>query len=178
MFDYKKLENDIVITMENTLRKWAKEYDDIYILSLDCSRDMTSIGIIANTMTYLREQSDIDKEDYFYYKYCEEEWELFEVIEEISSYMNQYVEENDELFTNPKTFEYLEAFNEHCDKIIEVCKKALKCFKQSINKDFPHLYLTFNIREYLDNEERIEIFTSVNSKDASMEYAKHIDAFN
>ena len=61
---------------------------------------MTSIGIIANTMTYLRKQSDIDKEDYLYYKYCEKEWESFEVTEEISSYMNQFVEEYDELFTN------------------------------------------------------------------------------
>lgn len=181
MFDYKKFENDIVIAMENTLRKWTNEYDDIYILSLDCSRDMTSIGIMANTITYLREQSGTDEEDYWYYKYCEEEWKLCDVggfVEEISSYMNQYAQENEERFTNPKTFEYLEAFDEHCDKIIESCEKALKCFKQSINENFPHLCLAFNIREYLDSEERIEIFKLVNSKDASEEYAEHIDEFN
>lgn len=60
MFDYKKFENDILIKMENLLWKWENEHDDIYILSLDCSRDMTSIGIIANTRQYLREQSDTD----------------------------------------------------------------------------------------------------------------------
>lgn len=181
MFDYKKFENDIAAAMENTLKKWAKAYDDIYILSLDCSRDMTSIGVMANTMAYLTEQADTAEEDYWYYKYCEEEWKLCDaggLMEEISSYMNQYAEENEERFTDPKTFEYLEAFDEHCDKIIEACKEALKRFKQSINKDFPHLCLAFNIREYLDREERIEIFASVNSKDAAEEYAEHIDEFN
>lgn len=178
MFDYKKFENDIVIAMENTLRKWVEEYDDIYILSLDCSRDMTSIGIMANTKQYLSEQSDTDPEDYWYYKYCEAEWELCDVIEKASSYMNQYVEENEERFTNPETFEYLEAFDEHCDKMIEACKKAVQRFKQSISENFPDLLLTFNIREYLDDEERAEFFATVNTRDASEEYAKHIDAFN
>ncbi|MCX4266398.1 MAG: hypothetical protein OSJ64_06290 [Firmicutes bacterium] len=49
MFDYKKFEDNIVPAMENTLKKWVQEHDDIYIMSLDCARDMTSIGIIANT---------------------------------------------------------------------------------------------------------------------------------
>lgn len=92
--------------------------------------------------------------------------------------MNQYIEENAEQFTDPKTFEFLEAFDEHCDKIIETCKKALKRLRQFIDQDFPDLLLTFSIGEYLDSEERTEIFTLVNSKAASEEYAKHIDAFN
>lgn len=181
MFDYQKFEDDIVVAMENTLEKWQKEYDDIYILSLDCSRDMTSIGIIANTKHYLSEQSDIDSQDYWYYKYCEAEWELYDIsgfIKEISSYMHQYIEENDEQFTNPKTFEYLDAFNEHCDKMIETCQKAIQHFKQLIDEDFPDLLLTFNIGEYLDNEERIEFFASINDRKASKEYAEHIDDFN
>lgn len=181
MFDYKKFENDIVNAMENTLRKWVKEYDDIYILSLECERDMTSIGIFANTKEYLKEQSAPDSDDYWYYKYCEQEWNLCDaggVLAEISSYMNQYVEENDERFTNPKTFEYLEAFDEHCDKMIETCEQALKRFKQLIKEEFPDLLLAFSIREYLDSEERTEFFALVNNKEASEEYAEHIDDFN
>lgn len=85
---------------------------------------------------------------------------------------------NDECFTDPETFEYLQAFDEHCNKIIETCKKALVHFRQSINPDFPDLLLTFNITEYLDSEERAEIFTLVNNQAASEEYTKHIDAFN
>lgn len=181
MFDYKKFEQDLVIAMETTLRKWVREYDDIYILSLDCSRDMTSIGMIANTKHYLSEQSDPDVEDYWYYKYCEAEWELWEAdgfIKEISSYMNQYVEENDECFTDPETFEFLDALDEHCDKMIEACKKGLKRFRECIRMDFPDLLLTFNIGEYLDHEERTQFFALVNSKDASAEYTEYIADFN
>lgn len=173
MFDYKKFENDVVAVMENTLRKWMNEYEDIYILSLDCERDMSSIGIFANTKQYLEEQSAPESEDYLYYKYCEEEWSLCDAggfLAEISSYMKQYIEENKERFTNPESYEYMEAFDEHCDKIIETCKKALKRFRQSIREDFPDLLLSFNIREYLDDEERTEFFALVNSKDALEEY--------
>jgi len=178
MFDYKKFETDIVAAMEAALKKWGKAHDDIYILSLDCARDMTSIGVMANTRRYLSEQADADSEDYWYYKYCEAEWELCDASGEISSYMSQYVSENKERFTDSKTFEYLEAFDAHCDKMIETCKKAVKRFRQSINEDFPDLLLTFNIREYLGSKERAEFFAMVNTEDASKEYAEHIDDFN
>lgn len=49
MFDYEKFKKDIVIAMENVLRKWTKENDDIYIISLDLSRDLDSVGVWANT---------------------------------------------------------------------------------------------------------------------------------
>jgi len=181
VFDYKKFEDDVVAAMENTWRKWADAYDDIYILSLDCERDMTSIGMFANTKEYLEEQSAPGSEDYWYYKYCEQEWSLCDAggpLLEISSYMNQYKEENNERFTDPETFEFLEAFDEHCDKIIEACKNALKRFRQLIQEDSPDLLLTFSITEYLDPEERVEFFAQVNSKGASEEYMEHIHDFN
>ena len=181
MFDYKKFEDDIVIAMENTLKGWMEEYDDIYILSLDCSRSMDSIGIIANTKEYFDEQVSDEPEDYYYYKYCAAEWELYddsESIKEISAYMRKYVEDNTEQFTDPETYVYLDAFDEHCDKIVEASKKALERFRQYINKYLPDLLLAFSIEEYLSNEECIEIFSSVNSKEASKEYAEHIDDFN
>lgn len=181
MFDYKRLENDLVDAMEQTLRTWAEAYDDLYILSLDCARDMTSVGIMANTEQYLEEQSDPDEEEYWYYKYCEAEWELFEtkgLTEEISSYMNSYVEENTERFTDPETFEYLEAFDEHCEQMIATCENAVRRLRQRISQDFPDLLLAFSIGEYLDGEARAEFFASVNKKEASEEYAEHIEAFN
>ena len=38
--------------------------NDIYIFTLDCSRSMDSIGVIANTQHYLEEQADIESEDF------------------------------------------------------------------------------------------------------------------
>lgn len=178
MFDYEKFKKDIVIAMENVLRKWTKENGDIYIIALDLSRDMESVGVWANTGQWLNEQADITSDDYWYYKYCEEEWQLCEVFDGISSYMRTFVEENKEQFTNSQTLTYTETFDAYCDKMIESCKLALKCFRESINEDFPKLLLTFNIREYLDNDERIEAFSLINSKEATKEYMEHIDEFN
>lgn len=181
MFDYQKFTHDIVNAMEQTLRKWAEEYDDIYILSLDCSRDMRTVGIEANTKQYLEEQSDINSEDYWYYKYCETEWTLYGtdgVIEDISAYMRTYVDENSEHFIDPDTFAFLDAFDEHCAQIIEACKEALLSVRQSINQDFPDCMLAFNIADYLDLKERAEIFALVNRKEASEEYAAHMDEFD
>ncbi len=174
MFDYIKFENDIVLHMENSLKKWMSEYDDIYILSLDCSNDMYSIGTIANTNSHLNEQEDSSPEDYWYYKYCEEEWDLWDSSDKdlriasnkISLYMREYIEKIDG-----------DEFVNHREKIIETCKKALICLKQSINKTYPNLLLTFNIREYLDENERIEIFEMLNTKEAAKEYSEHIEDF-
>lgn len=180
MFDYKKFETDLVAAMENTLRNWAEEYDDLYILSLDCARDMTSVGFIANTQQHLEEEADADDEDYWYYKYCEDEWELFEAggqAKEISVYMKQYIEENDVRFTNPDTFEFTEEFEAHCDQMIDACEQAVRRLRQSVHQDFPKLLLAFNIREYLDAEARAVFFASVNNKEASQEYAAHLEDF-
>lgn len=133
MFDYEKFKSDIAVAMEKSLRKWAEENDDIYIISLDLSRDMTSVGVWANTMNDLDVQDYDASEDYWYFKYCEQEWELCE---------------------------------------------ALEVFKESVNKDFPELLITFNINEYLDDDERIEVFSLVNSKKAAEEYMKHVADFN
>ena len=179
MFHYEKFENDIVQQMIAVFNRWIEENDDLYIFSFDCARAMDSIAVIANTITNLEEQAEEDSEDYWYYKYCEEEWDLFETdaFEAVSAEMSKYIEDNDSSFTNPETFEYTERFDQHCDKIIEHCKNALIRFRQAINKDHSDILLTFNIREYLDGDERVEIFQEINSEDASKEYAEHIEDF-
>lgn len=142
---------------------------------------MTSVGIMANTQQHLNEECDADDEAYWYYKYCEDEWELFEAggrMKEISAYMNQYVEENEARFTDSETFEFTEEFEEHCDKMIDTCEQAVLRLRQSIRQDFPNLLLAFSIREYLDAEARAEFFAAVNSKEASEEYTAHIEDFN
>ena len=177
MFDYEKFENNVVRQIEDVFHKWVKENDDIYIFSLDCARGMESIGAIANTTHYLEEQADSDSDDYWYYKYCEEEWELFDAFEAISADMNQCLEENDGIFSDPETFEYSEVFDGHCEKIIECCVNALIRFRKSLGQNHSDIILTFNIREYLDEEERVEIVEKINGKSAVKEYAEHIEDF-
>lgn len=177
MFAYKEFEKKLVTRMENTLKDWNKENDDIYIFTLDIARGMDSVGVIANTSHYLEEKAAPDSRDYWYYKYCEVEWELFDTFGEISRELRKYIEHNDTAFTNPNTYEYTEAFNEHCEKVIGSCKNALVCFSQSVRAEYPELLITFNIREYIDGDERIEIFEKLNNAEAAAEYVEHIDEF-
>ena len=180
MFDYVKFENNIVEQAGDMIKQWMEEHKDIYIVSLDCAREMDSIGIIANTRQYLEEQVEEEQEDYFYYKYCEEEWDLFHTFDDISSYMKQYDEEMDAEFAEKKNGEYSEytdKFDEHCDKMIESCKKALCRVKESIQSIYPDLLLTFYIREYFDEEERGEIFEEINGEEAAKEYVENVEEF-
>ncbi len=91
--------------------------------------------------------------------------------------MKQYIEENDVRFTNPDTFEFTEEFEAHCDQMIDACEQAVRRLRQSVHQDFPKLLLAFNIREYLDAEARAVFFASVNNKEASQEYAAHLEDF-
>ena len=95
MFDYEAFENKVFQQMERIFDQWTTEQDDIYIFSLDCAIGMESIGVMANTTHYLEEQAEPAASDYWFYKYCEEEWELFHWFQEISEEMNQYLLENE-----------------------------------------------------------------------------------
>ncbi len=177
MFDYKEFENSIVIQMEKTLDKLLKEYDDIYIFSLSLSNDMNGIGVIANTLHYLEEQAEPDDESYYYYKYCEEEWDLWEMdyFNDISDAMEKYNYSGN--FPDNEDYTYTDTFDEHRDQLIESCKNALVRFSQTRNQKAPGLILSFYIREYLDAEEYVEIFQRINSKEATEEYSAHTEDF-
>ena len=178
MFDYERFENDLVQQMLVVFHNWIEQKHDLYIFSLDCARGMESIGAIANTTHYLEEQTSTHSEDYWYYKYCEEEWDLFDTFKTISADMCKCLNDNIGVFTSSEApDEYTEVFDEHCDKIIKHCKNALIRFKKVINKNHSDILLTFNIREYFDSDDRMKIFQSVNSESASKEYSDHIEEF-
>ena len=178
MFDYERFENDLVQQMPVVFNNWIEQNHDLYIFSLDCASGMDSIGAIANTIHYLEEQTDTDSEDYWYYKYCEEEWDLFDTFRTISEDMRNCLDENKGVFANPEALgEYSEMFDKHCNEIIKHCKNALIRFKKSISKNHSDVLLTFNIREYLDGTDRVKIFQSVNNESASKEYSEHIEDF-
>jgi len=61
--------------------------------------------------------------------------------------------------------------------MIGAFEQAVRHLRQSIDQDFPKLLLAFNIREYLDAEERAAFFFFLYSKEASQEYAAHIEDF-
>lgn len=85
-FDYERLEKNLLEAVEEYAASQLDQKDDMYIMSIEYFPEFTTfIAIRANTYSYLKEQVDEDDESYTYYKYCEEEWDLYEDVKEISS---------------------------------------------------------------------------------------------
>lgn len=170
-FDYKKLEKNLLVAVEEYAKSQLDNKDDMYIMSIEYFPKFTTfIAIRANTYSYLEEQVDEDDEEYTYYKYCEEEWDLLEDIKEISSVLQVEYNEIEEKYDDEE-FEKLQ--KEHAKKIIDVCKSVMSKFKETDTyKEFKKLYLNVYVREYFNEEETIQIFGELNGKDSIEEYSK------
>ena len=119
---------------------------------------------ITNTKAYLAKQTVMSAEDYWYYKYCEEEWSNFETFEKISFDMYDYMKKMH------VSDDDVDKFDNHHNNIIAACKNALRHL--SI---LSGILLTFNIREYLEQEERIALFELFNGKTmTAAEYTENI----
>ena len=102
-FDYEKFEKDLLAAVEEYAKSQLDHKDDMYIMSIEYFPDFTTFVVIrANTYSYLEEQVEADDEDYTYYKYCEEEWDLYEDLEELSNVLQKEYSEMEEIF-----FQYL-----------------------------------------------------------------------
>ena len=169
-FDYEKFEKDLMVAVEEYAKSQLDHKDDMYIMSIEYFPDFTTFVVIrANTYSYLEEQVEADDEDYTYYKYCEEEWDLYEDLEELSNVLQKEYSEMEEKYDDEE-FDKLQT--EHATKIIDICKSVMKKFKETDTyKEFPKLYLNAYVREYFDEEETIQIFEELNGNDGIEEYS-------
>ena len=167
-FNYEKFENDLFVAVEEYAKSQLSIKDDLYIMSVEYFPDFTTfVAIRANTKSYLKEQVD-DKDEYTYYKFCEEEWDLYGDLDEISDDLQAYYNELDEKYDD----EFDDMQDEHAAKIFDACKSVMKKFKETDTyKEFPKLYLNVYIREYFSEEEDIETFCELNGEDVREEYS-------
>lgn len=78
VFDYDQFEEDVYAFVEEYIRKWSAEKTDIYGFSIDCSPEYDWVRLIANTETHFQKKLEkAEKDEYFYYRFNEEEWELW-----------------------------------------------------------------------------------------------------
>ena len=169
-FDYEKLEKDLLVAVEEYAKSQLDKKDDMYIMSIEYYPDFTTfVAVRGNTYSYLAEQAEEDDEEYTYYKYCEEEWDLLEDLKEVSTVLQTTYNEMEETYGDD---EFDELQEEHATKIIDVCKNVMKKFKDTdVYKEYPKLYLNVYVREYFDEEETIEIFRELNGEEAIEEYS-------
>ncbi len=169
-FDYGKFENGLVLAVENFAKEQLANKNDFYIMSIEYYPDFTTFVVIrGNTYSYLKKQVEADDEDYMYYKFCEEEWDLYNDLPELSNDLQVEYANMEELYGDD---EFDDLQEEHAAKIIDVCKNAMKRFKEtSTFKEFPKLYLNVYVREYFSSEEDIEIFRELNGDENIEEYS-------
>lgn len=175
-FNYDKFASVLNTELEEFVKALAVNQTDVYIISLNyCPDFMTTIGAVANSYTYLNEITSLDDNNYFYYKYCEEEWEKVKGFDSLSADLQRYYSELEQKYSSDYE-KYEELYKEHSEKIIQMCKSVLKNFQETTTyKIFPDLLLNVYVREYFDNEECIRIFEEVNARKETAEYAKYIN---
>lgn len=168
-FDYEKLEKNLLEAVEEYAASQLAQKDDMYIMSIEYFPEFTTfIAIRANTYSYLKEQADEGDEDYTYYKYCEEEWDLYEDVKDVSSALQAEYNKMEETYDDALE----EAQEQHVGKIIDICIKVMHQFKETDTyRKFPKLYLNVYLREYFDEEETLRIFAELNGEDCIEEYA-------
>lgn len=169
-FDYAAFENDLLAAIEGWAKLQLDKKDEIYIMAVECYPWFTTlVQVKANTFSYLEEISKERREDYAYYKFCEEEWGLGERLEKNSKAL-QTEYNRIETDYDDETADRLK--REHSEKIITSCKNVMIKFRETETfKLFPKLYLTVYVSEFFSSEERISIFKEINGAEAAAEYS-------
>lgn len=167
-FEYEEFEEHLLEMVEAYAKSQLNKKEDFYIMSLEYFPEFTTfVAIRANTYSYLNEQVE-DEEDYSYYKFCEEEWDLYGDLKEASCALQARYNQMEKMYGD----EFYKFQEEHATKIIEICKTVMKRFRETDTyKKFPKLYLNAYVREYFSNEECIQIFCELNGEDRRAEYS-------
>ncbi len=169
-FDYSLFENKLMQELENCIKSHLHEKEDMYILSVEYWPEFTTFVVLrANTYSHLETQTDPSDEevDYLYYKFCEEEWGIYESMDELAKMLQEHYTKLEEADADEQTCK------EHTDRIINICKNALNKVKHTdAYKEYPQLFLNFYIREYFSEEECIDTFRELNGEEAAAEYEK------
>lgn len=169
-FDYERFEMGLLAVVEEYAKLQLLKKDDFYIMSIEYFPEFTTfVAIRANTYSHLKEKAGESEKDYTYYKFCEEEWELCECLEEISKDLQAEYEEMEAKYDDEK---FAELQTEHVVQIIAACKSVMNKFKETDTyKSFSKLYLNVYIREYFTKEETIQMFCELNGEDTMEEYS-------
>ena len=149
--------------------------NDIYAFSVKYEPDFTPyIAVVENSKSHLEETVGNDTQNYFYYKYCEEEWEDAEIIKDLSDQLCHYYNDIKKWASDDSLLQE-ETIGEHRDKIIAICVNVLIKVKQSKEYAvFPNLNLNVYIREFLSNEEELLLYQKLNDREVVKEYKKYL----
>lgn len=169
-FDYEKFETDLLIAVEEYAKRQLDNKDDLYIFSIEYFPEFTTyVAVRANSYSHLKEKVGEREKYYTYYKFCEEEWELRECLEDSSKELQDEYKMREEKYDDVQFEEWQ---REHAVKVFSVCKNVMVKFKETDTyKMFSKLYLNVYMRERFTKEEILQVFCELNGEDNREEYS-------
>ncbi len=173
-FDYNAFENELYEEVCHFMKSHS-DRKDIYAFSIKYEPEFTTfIGVVFNSMSNLETKSNDGMEDYYYYKYCEEEWEGGEIIGSLSEQLKQHYEAIEEWAADDDFIEN-QTQSEHRDKIIEVCIKVMQRVKESEEYAmYSKLNLNVFVREFFTTEEVVGTYKKFNDDEALSDLKKYL----
>ncbi len=183
-FNFEKFKEEVILATKKAFLEIMDEYKDstVYAFSLTCDSAVRSIGVVANTKEALEKEID-NEEDRYYYKFCEQEWEIWDAadneFQEIRNSLLEFQENNKDKISDSESI-YTEFFDEFREKIFDICVQALIEIKDEgffQDKCKENIIINFMIPEYLDEDYSIEVFSKLNSGIVVKEYKEHIEDF-
>lgn len=184
-FNFQKFKEEVISATKKAFLEIMDEYKDstVYAFSLTCDSSVRSIGVVANTKEALEEQIE-DEEDRYYYKFCEQEWEIWDAadneFQEIRNTLVEFQENNKDKISDSETCIYTEFFDEFREKIFDICVQALIEIKDENffeDKSKENVIINFMVFEYFDEDYSMEIFSKLNNGIVVEEYKEHIEDF-
>lgn len=184
-FNFQKFKEEVIAAVKKAFLEIVEEYkgSTVYAFSLICDSAARFIGAAANTKESLEEQIE-GEEDRYYYKFCEQEWEICDAADDefqkLRNMLVEFQENNEYEISDSETCIYTEFFEEYREKVFNICVQALieikneGFFQNKCNED---VFINFMVPEYLDEEDSIEIFGKINSGKIVKEYKEHIEDF-
>lgn len=180
-FAYKKFGLKLKEAIQNIYREMVIAYEDMYAFSLDVSRDGRSIGVLGNSnANYIAQTKALDPEERWYYKYCEDEWDIcgekfilaLEEKYQLSALSNQMFVYVDKLSDTEQNAKYM-------DKISDKCMEAMSELAESgfFTSLKPNIIITFHIRDYFSSEYVFNNFKKLNNEELAKEYGAHMEDF-
>ena len=172
-FDYGSFEERLYAKMREVMKKYSDRRDDIYAFSIKYEPEFTSfINILANSYSYLNECAQKGSFSLNDYKYSEEDWGIWEKIEDLSDDLAYHYELVEKWCGEDEDL-YEDMYEEHKKRIIDTCINVMMKIKQSEEYSiYPGLNLNVYVREGMSEDEELEIFKKLNDEQAVKEFEK------
>ncbi|MBU3104295.1 DUF4303 domain-containing protein [Clostridium gasigenes] len=184
-FNFQKFKEEVILATKKAFLEIMDEYEDstVNAFSLTCDSAVSSIGVVANTKEALEEKIE-DEEDRYYYKFCEQEWEIWNgadnEFKEIGNDLVEFQKNNKNKMSDAETCIYTDFFNEFRENIFDICVQALMEIKdENFFEDNckESIIINFMVSEYLDEDYSIEVFSKLNNGIVVEEYKQNIESF-